>query len=37
VLGGFADITDLDLEGSKRFIRELEALNPSFKWSSEPL
>jgi galactose mutarotase-like enzyme len=34
VLGGFANITDLDLEGSKRFIRELEALNPSFQWSS---
>jgi hypothetical protein len=24
-VGGFANITDLDLEGSKRFIRELEA------------
>lgn len=34
VLGGFANITDLDLEGSKRFIRELEALHPSFQWSS---
>jgi hypothetical protein len=24
VLGGFANITDLDLEGSKRFIRDLK-------------
>jgi protein N-terminal methyltransferase len=34
VLGGYGNITDLDLEGSQRFISELESLNPSFQWSS---
>jgi protein N-terminal methyltransferase len=34
VLGGFANISDLDLQGSLNFMRELEALRPLFRWSS---
>ena len=34
VLGGFANISDLDLEGSRGFIKQLEKLRPGWTWSA---
>ena len=33
VLGGFADISDVDLDGSRGFIKELEAMKLNWSWS----
>ena len=34
VLGGFANISDIDLEGSRNFVMELETLRSGWTWSS---
>ena len=33
VLGGFASISDLDLEGSRAFVKQVEQLRNGWKWS----
>eukprot|EP00977_Amphora_coffeiformis_P007108 scaffold1551_cov166-Amphora_coffeaeformis.AAC.13 len=33
VLGGFASITDLDLEGSRAFVKQMEQLRSGWSWS----